>query len=84
MKFDFHYDAGHGWLKVTIQEIKSLGIDNKISSCSYRQGNDVYLEEDCDASIFIDAFNKIPGNVSFNEIYDGKYSFVRSLNPYYV
>ena len=48
-------DAGHGWLRVKINELKKLNISDKISSCSYIKGNYAYLEEDCDLSTFLDA-----------------------------
>ena len=51
----FHSDPGHGWLAVKRKELARLNILNKISSCSYQKGGTVYLEEDCDASLFIQA-----------------------------
>jgi len=57
--FDFYSDPSHGWLKVKKSELKELGIEKKITGYSYQKGEWVYLEEDCDASIFLDAFEKI-------------------------
>ena len=51
----FHSDCGHGWLEVTYKEIESLGIADRISCFSYRKGNKVYLEEDCDMDRFFRA-----------------------------
>ena len=51
----FHEDPGHGWLQVPISEIKELGIADKISPYSYRLRDWCFLEEDCDAGVFIDA-----------------------------
>ena len=51
----FHSDPSHGWLAVKRAELIRLGILEKISCCSYQKGDTVYLEEDDDASIFIDA-----------------------------
>jgi hypothetical protein len=48
-------DAGHAWLEVSMDEINALNISDKISSYSYVKGETAYLEEDCDASIFLDA-----------------------------
>ena len=54
-------DSGHAWLEVSIDEINALNIADKISEYSYIQGETVYLEEDCDAGIFIDALKeKLP------------------------
>jgi len=55
VKYDFYSDGGHGWLKVPITELERLQIQNQISSASYMRKGSSYLEEDCDAGIFIDA-----------------------------
>lgn len=57
----FHTDPGHGWLAVRMREIEALGLINKISGYSYVKGSTVYLEEDCDASLFINAYETIFG-----------------------
>jgi hypothetical protein len=49
----FHSDPGHGWLAVKMKELISFGLETKISSYSYQKGKTVYLEEDCDASLFV-------------------------------
>lgn len=51
----FHTDPGHGWLAVKRSELKQLAIEDKISTYSYQKGATVYLEEDCDAGVFIEA-----------------------------
>lgn len=53
--FDFISDPGHGWLKVPYKLLETLGIQNKISHYSYRTREDAYLEEDCDAPLFLDS-----------------------------
>jgi len=52
----FHSDAGHGWLEVPKHEVQSLGI--KPSRYSYQNNGNFYLEEDCDAMNFIQAYKK--------------------------
>ena len=54
-------DSGHGWLAVKRKDIP-LEILNQISRFSYQRGDSVYLEEDCDASLFVNYLinNKIP------------------------
>ncbi len=54
-KYTFYSDAGHGWLQVPKKELKELGIENKISGFSYERGDYVYLEEDMDASTYLNA-----------------------------
>jgi len=65
----FHSDSGHAWLAVKRAELIKLGILNQISSCSYQKGGTVYLEEDCDAGVFIEAKQKIGEPVVPKETY---------------
>lgn len=51
----FYEDSGHGWLEVPIALCRELGLQGKITGYSYCRGHNLYLEEDCDASTFIDA-----------------------------
>ena len=62
----FFEDAGHGWAKVSINELKTLGISNKISQCSYINGEYAYLEEDCDLVIYIDKLKELHSDISFH------------------
>lgn len=57
-QFTFHTDPGHGWLAVKRSEVIELGIADKISRYSYQNGDSVYLEEDCDASLFVIEYEK--------------------------
>lgn len=54
--YKFYSDSGHGWLAVKKQDLVDLGIFNQVTNYSYIKGNTVYLEEDCDASLFFKAF----------------------------
>jgi len=54
-KLTFINDPGHGWLSVSNKDVKELGIADRISRFSYMSPTRSYLEEDCDAGIFIDA-----------------------------
>lgn len=54
--FNFYCDPGHGWLKVNIDETIELGIYYKISPFSFRDKSNLFLEEDCDAPLFINAY----------------------------
>jgi len=56
--YRFYSDPSHGWLRVPLKDILNLGIQDKISSCSYQNGSYAYLEEDCDVSLFLDAIGK--------------------------
>lgn len=56
-----HTDPGHGWLEVTRAELAELGILHKVSAYSYQRGGEVYLEEDCDAALYFDAYRRKHG-----------------------
>lgn len=65
----FHCDPGHGWVAVKKKELDALGITG-VSQYSYVKGETVYLEEDCDLSLFIAAYEKTFGNKpKFRESY---------------
>ncbi len=53
----WYSDPGHGWLRVPMAAVVEAGVAGQISTCSYMcEGNGLaYLEEDCDATIFLDA-----------------------------
>ena len=36
-------------------ELRRLGIERQITPFSYRHGDTAYLEEDCDAALFVEA-----------------------------
>jgi hypothetical protein len=62
MAFTFHTDPGHGWLEVSFTELRKVGLmPGDFSGYSYQQGSVVYLEEDCDASIFLRAYEATHG-----------------------
>lgn len=54
--FVFYSDPGHGWLKVSKALLDGLGILGQVSHYSYMRKGFVYLEEDQDASLFINAY----------------------------
>ena len=59
--YTFYNDPGHGWLRVQRQELIDLGIADKITPYSYQKDDLVYLEEDCDAGKFLEAYNEFYG-----------------------
>jgi hypothetical protein len=50
----FHQDSGHGWLEVPVREIRAMGLEGRITPCSYVYQDKAYLEEDMDAGTFLD------------------------------
>lgn len=81
--YEYHNDAGHGWLRVPYVELIELGVQP--SECSYTDGEYAYLEEDLDACQFLRALdpgtriNEIAKAWNIPEIDDGDRSFIRSL-----
>jgi hypothetical protein len=65
----FHTDPGHGWLAVKRSELKDLGILHKVTPFSYQKGKTVYLEEDCDASLFIGAKREKGEEIAYRDSY---------------
>ena len=82
MKFNFHSDPSHGWVKVPKSLIKKLGIEDKISSFSYVKNDYVFLEEDCDLALFLDAMKKEGTKVEFREYHTDRNSKIRSYASY--
>lgn len=81
-KYIVYSDSGHAWGKVKFSEILKLGIQDKISSYSYMRGDNVYLEEDCDLSLLVNALRKIDIKVEWIEKNTDKRSKIRSYNHY--
>ena len=82
--YKFHSDAGHGWLAVPKHEIQELGIAVDISQCSYQKGGMAYLEEDCDAPLFIRTFEAKSKTAIkiIEDVYDGAESPIRNYESY--
>jgi hypothetical protein len=57
MELEYITDPGHGWLFVTTGQLEELGMGpDNFSRYSYRQGDVLALEEDCDMSRFLEAY----------------------------
>lgn len=68
-KLTFHTDPGHGWLEVPRADLVDLGIVSSVSAFSYQKGTRVYLEEDCDASLYLEAARAAGWRVNVREQY---------------
>lgn len=78
--FTFHTDPSHGWLEVHASELFKVGLlPSDFSGYSYQQGNVVYLEEDCDAPVFIRSYEQHIGPISVVEKYTAYDSWIRRL-----
>jgi len=81
-KYNFFSDPAHGWVKVKLDELKRLGIDKDISDYSYIKGEYAYLEEDSDATKFIEAKKRLGEKVEWNELISDKSSKIRNYDNY--
>jgi hypothetical protein len=59
--YTFYADPGHAWLKVPLAELDELEIAGDITQFSYVRGSYVYLEEDCDVTTFVQAYERKHG-----------------------
>jgi hypothetical protein len=76
--FTFFADPGHGWLKVSPADCLELGLTAaSFSAYSYRDEKFFYLEEDCDAAIFVNAFRAKHGAIEFRESHCNSESAIR-------
>lgn len=85
--FRFHADPGHGWLAVKRTLLEELEILHKVSAFSYQRGKTVYLEEDCDYSLFYEALSSKGllshyGTIMSKESYTNNSSPVRSYEQF--
>ena len=53
--FPYIQDSGHGWVRVPKTELVKSCCAADISRHSFQKGNNVFLEQDSDLQIFVDA-----------------------------
>ena len=80
--FKYIQDPGHGWLEVPRNLLAKLGIEYDISQFSYIDRSRAYLEEDCDMSLFLQAYKDQVGEFELTEIHINSDSFIRGLLRY--
>ena len=82
-KYRLFSDASHAWLEVSFDELVKLGINKKITAWSYYKGNNIYLEEDTDAPLFMQTKKDLTGEITeYEEITSDYNSPIRSYTPY--
>jgi hypothetical protein len=88
-----HEDAQDAWLQVPVDAVVELRVVNMVTGQSYRSGDTAYLQAVIDADSFIRAWLRHYGRSekddSFfrqhvKEKWDGHFSFIRTLPPFYV
>jgi hypothetical protein len=79
-KLTFHADPSHGWLEVPATDILALHIIP--SHYSHMHGDKVYLEEDCDFSLWLEAKRDAGEEFDLTEHHTNNDSIVRSFRGY--
>ena len=80
-KLTFYADPGHGWLEVDRSDLDALGIIDKVSRYSYSKGEKAYLEEDCDAGLFIETAKGNGWTINIQEMYQEN-TPIRNYQPF--
>ena len=80
-KLTFYADPGHGWLEVDRSDLDALGIIDKVSRYSYAKGEKAYLEEDCDAGLFIETAKGNGWTINIQEMYQEN-TPIRNYQPF--
>ena len=78
----FHADPSHGWLEVALADIHELEIGHLISRYSYLKGERAFLEEDCDAGIYLEKAKLEGWNINIKDKHTNHDSFIRNLASY--
>jgi hypothetical protein len=68
-RYVHHQDSGHGWLEVPARELRAMGMEGRITPCSYLYEGKAYLEEDLDAGTFLDMRKLLPKPVAIQNNY---------------
>lgn len=75
-------DPGHAWARFPKAKLVQLGIADKISTYSYMNGANAFLEEDCDLSVLVVALRDRGYEIKFNESHANKQSKIRGYATY--
>lgn len=78
----FFTDPGHGWVRVSHELIKEMGVGPRISQFSYEDDDHAYLEEDCDAPMFLAKAEARGYQIHLRARYEEE-SSIRDLKPRY-
>jgi N-acetyl-anhydromuramyl-L-alanine amidase AmpD len=82
IKIKVFADPGHAWARFPKARLVKLGIADKITAYSYQNGENAFLEEDCDLGTLISALKEKGYTVKFDESHTNKQSKIRGYNSY--
>lgn len=84
--YRFIHDSCHGWLEVSLDDLGQLDLIDKVSAFSHMSADrqTIYLEEDCDVPLFMDAKGAVSGKGDMRVWHDQvcQKSFVQELEHY--
>ena len=75
-------DPGHGWVRFPKKRLAKLGIADQISTYSYQNGDNAFLEEDCDLIILCDALTRNGYEITFKSGWTNRRSKIRNFDYY--
>lgn len=75
-------DPGHAWARVPRKRLIRLGIADKVSVYSYQNKDNVFLEEDCDLPLMVNALKERGYEVKFKTSHTERESKIRKFNSY--
>ena len=75
-------DPGHAWVRFSKKRLAELGIADKISGYSYQNGNNAFLEEDCDLSTLANALRERGYQINYKTNRSDRRSKIRSFDRY--
>ena len=81
--YSVYADPSHAWVKVRIAELDKLGISKYITSFSYVRGDYAYLEEDQDATTFIDELERRGVEPKFKFHHTDRQSKIRGYSRFH-
>jgi len=82
MIIHIYEDRGHAWAKVKRTLLQRLKLEAHVSPYSYQKGDYVYLEEDVDLGLLVNALNRQGIGYIFKEHYTDGRSRVRSFDQF--
>jgi len=75
-KLTFHADPSHGWLEIPAIDVHALHLTP--THYSYIKGDKVYLEEDCDATAYLERAKSAGWKINITEKYTDTDSVIRT------
>jgi|JFJP01.1.fsa_nt_gi hypothetical protein len=82
-EFKYYTDPGHGWMMTPVKLLEKYKVQDKISKYSYIDGDTAFLEEDCDATVLLNAIEAAGDTAAFLvDMHTDEDSFIRELQSY--